>query len=67
MLNWSPQGAIAARALYDLSTSPIEEGRDVLADNQVVAERLERDLMAYLKAGNAEKTVPPRRRAKPRK
>jgi hypothetical protein len=54
ILTWAPDGAIASRALYDLEPNPIEEGRDITADEPDRADRLQALLLAHLEAVDAE-------------
>lgn len=48
ILTWARDGSIASRALYDLGADPIEEGRDIAADDPARADRLEALLRAHL-------------------
>jgi arylsulfatase A-like enzyme len=65
LLFWRPNGAIARRELYDLAENPLEQDRDIAAEQPEQAAALEATLLAYLKSVIAETPadIPRRRRA----
>jgi arylsulfatase A-like enzyme len=64
MVFWRPNGAIARRELYDLGENPIEQDRNLAAEQKEKADALEATLLAYLKTVGAETPGDiPRRRA----
>jgi arylsulfatase A-like enzyme len=54
ILTWAADGSVASRALYELEPNPIEEGRDITADDPARADRLQSLLLAHLEAVGAE-------------
>jgi arylsulfatase A len=54
LLGWDRDGRVASRKLYLLSTDPREEGRDIAAAQPDRADRMQAELLAYLKAVKAE-------------
>ncbi len=59
LLKWDRNGGVASRALYQVSSDPREEGRDIASQQRERADRMQAALLDYLKSVRAESARAP--------
>lgn len=67
MVFWAPTGKVRQRDLYRVNPDPREEAPGITSDQPELADKLQRQLLTYLKSVNAKMpTAKPKRKAKKR-
>ena len=67
MLHWNRDGSVSRRELFDLTSNPTEDGRDVVTAQGAIADELEEQLMQFLKQVDADKPPAKSERRKKKK